>query len=161
LFTTSHESVARLHTPAVHALPDGSHVRGVPTHWPAMHVSLTVQNLPSSHFFPSRAGSALHCPVRGLHTPTVHCVSRALHDTVVSTHELRSASHDATEHERIPKGLGHVRGIPSPHAPALHLVDPGSVQNKPSSQAVPSLRATRSQTPSDGLHRPVLHESSK
>jgi hypothetical protein len=40
---------------------------GPPTQLPAMHVSFTVQNTPSSHVPPSAIGTISHCVVAALH----------------------------------------------------------------------------------------------
>ena len=65
----SHRSAVSLHVPSLHWSPRAEQSREDPPQTPAVQVSLTVQNWPSSHVVPSASSGLEQMPVAGSQTP--------------------------------------------------------------------------------------------
>jgi hypothetical protein len=77
-----HAPVAGLHAPAVWHGSAAVHVTGLlPTHTPARHVSVRVQEFPSLQAVPSGAAGFEHVPVWGSHVPAGWHESSEVHTT--------------------------------------------------------------------------------
>jgi hypothetical protein len=166
--TAVHDQLNSLHVPIMHGFSGGAHGFGSPEHAAATHLSLMVQNRPSSQGCPSLTGSetqlpAWHSPTEhgsnlpSSHTPPSFCGSEtqlpAWHfpyeqpvKSPLSQAEfslvgcaLQPTAGSQTPTEQAVVKTWHEMGWPLPHTPPEHR--PAPVQRSPSSHCAPSLPA--------------------
>jgi hypothetical protein len=150
--TGMHDFETSSHWPISHAFACGGQAMGEPSHVPFVHVSLTVQNLPSLHVAPSFAG-AFTQPLTGSHLPTLHMSFSTEQSTGVPVH-TPSWQVAAVEH------LSGVHGCPSfagvvLHAPPTQAAVPHALCE--AGQSVAVRHATQAPIPSHTLPPALEH----